>query len=133
MRSLTLASTLAPTLLLAMTLGSGAIAQTTTTGAPAAPDAKSSQHSGGQESVTRPNTDKATPQGMPAGAHTNAKLEPGANSFTEGEVRSRLEKAGFTNPQNLKKDNEGIWRGTATHGGKSVSVGFDFKGNVAAQ
>ncbi len=133
MRSPTFARTFGPALLLAMTFGSGAIAQTTTTGTPAAPDAKSSQQSGGQESVTRPNTDKASPQGMPAGAHTNAKLEPGANSFTEGEVRSRLEKAGFTNPQNLKKDNEGIWRGTATHGGKPVSVGFDFKGSVAAQ
>ncbi len=75
-------------LLLATVIGSGAMAQTTTTGTPAAPDAKTSQQSGGQESVTRPNTDKATPQGMPAGAHTNAKLERGANSFTEGEVRS---------------------------------------------
>jgi periplasmic protein CpxP/Spy len=120
-------------LVLATVLGSSALAQTTTTGRPAAPDAATSQQSGGQQSVTRPNTDKATPDGMPAGAHTNAKLERGANSFTEGEVRSRLEKAGFMNAQNLKKDDEGIWRGTAMHGGKSVSVGLDFKGNVAAQ
>lgn len=120
-------------LILATVIGSGAVAQTTPSGTPAAPDAKTSQQSGGQESITRPNTDKATPEGMPAGAHTNAKLERGANSFTEGEVRSRLEKAGFTNAQNLKKDNDGIWRGTAMHGGKSVTVGMDFKGNVAAQ
>lgn len=122
-----------PALLLATVLGSGASAQTTTTGSPAAPDAKTSQQSGGQESITRPNTDKATPAGMPAGAHTNAKLEPGANSFTEGEVRSRLGKAGFTDVKDLKKDDQGIWRGKAMHGGKSVSVGLDFKGNVAAQ
>ncbi|MCJ2012742.1 hypothetical protein [Methylobacterium sp. J-076] len=123
-----------PTALLLVTmLGSAASAQTTVTGTPAAPDAKTSQQSGGQQSVTRPNTDKASPDGMPAGAHTNAKLEPGANSFTEGEARSRLTKAGFTDPKDLKKDDGGIWRGTAMHGGKSVSVGLDFKGNVAAQ
>ncbi len=127
MRSLTAA------LILTTALGSAALAQTTVTGRPAAPDAATSQNSGGQQSVTRPNTDKASPEGMPAGAHTDAKLERGANSFTEGEVRSRLEKAGFTNAQNLKKDENGIWRGTAMHGGQSVSVGLDFKGNVAAQ
>ncbi|GJD35438.1 hypothetical protein [Methylobacterium aerolatum] len=120
-------------LVLATVVATGASAQTTPTGRPAAPDAGTSQNSGGQQSVTRPNTDKATPEGMPAGAHTNAKLERGANSFTEGEVRSRLEKAGFTDAQNLKKDQDGIWRGTAMHGGKSVPVGLDFKGNVAAQ
>lgn len=124
---------LSAALLLATVLGSGAIAQTTTTGSPAAPDAKTSQQSGGQQSVTRPNTDKASPNGMAPGTHSNVKLEPGANSFTEGEVRSRLEKAGFTDPRNLKKDDQGIWRGTAMHGGQSVPVGLDFKGNVAAQ
>lgn len=120
-------------LLLAAMLGTGASAQTTTTGSPAAPDAKTSQQSGGQQSVTRPNTDKATPDGMPADAQANVKLEKGANSFTESEARSRLNKAGFTDAKDLKKDDQGIWRGTAMHGGKQVSVGLDFKGNVAAQ
>ncbi|GJE59093.1 hypothetical protein [Methylobacterium trifolii] len=120
-------------LLIATVFGSGAIAQTTTTGAPAAPDAKTSQQSGGQQSVTRPNTDKVAPDGAAAGAHTNVTLEKGANSFTEGEVRSRLDKAGFKDAKDLKKDDAGIWRGTAMHGGKAVSVGLDFKGNVAAQ
>ena len=120
-------------LVLAVALGSGAQAQTTPTGKPAAPDAATSQNSGGQQSITRPNTDKATPDGMAPGAHTNAKLERGANSFTAGEVKSRLEKAGFTDAKDLKKDDEGIWRGKAMHGGKAVSVGLDFKGNVAAQ
>lgn len=120
-------------LLLAAMLGTGASAQTTTTGSPAAPDAKTSQQSGGQQSVTRPNTDKATPDGMPANAQANVKLEKGANSFTESQARSRLNKAGFTDAKDLKKDDQGIWRGTAMHGGKQVSVGLDFKGNVAAQ
>lgn len=118
---------------LATVLGASAYAQTTTTGSPAAPDAKTSQQSGGQQSVTRPNTDKATPDGMATGDHANVKLEKGANSFTEGEVRSRLDKAGFKDAKDLKKDEDGIWRGTAMQGSKSVPVGLDFKGNVAAQ
>ena len=120
-------------LVLATLLGSGAIAQTTTTGSPAAPDAKTSQQSGGQQSVTRPNTDKIDPDGAAAGAHHNVKLEKGANSFTEGEARSRLDKAGFKDAKDLKKDDDGIWRGTAMHDGKSTAIGLDFKGNVAAQ
>ena len=119
-------------LLVVSALVSSATAQTTTTGTPAAPDAKSSQQSGGQESVTRPNTDKMTPDGK-AGAAANAKLEEGANSFTEGQARSRLDEAGFKDVKDLKKDDSGIWRGTATRDGKSVKVGLDFKGNVAAQ
>ena len=55
-------------LVLATLLGSSAVAQTPVTGSPAAPDAKTSQQSGGQQSVTRPNTDKMTPDGGGAGA-----------------------------------------------------------------
>ncbi|MGH1570442.1 hypothetical protein ACRAWG_06925 [Methylobacterium sp. P31] len=120
-------------LVLVTLLGSSAIAQTTVTGSPAAPDAKTSQQSGGQQSVTRPNTDKMTPNGGAADAAANVRLEKGANSFTEGEARSRLAKAGYTDAKDLKKDADGIWRGTATHGGQQVSVGLDFKGNVSAQ
>lgn len=120
-------------LLIAIAAGSSAVAQTTTTGSPAAPDAKTSQQSGGQQSVTRPNTDKMSPNGSPAAAQTNVKLEKGANSFTEGEVKSRLDKAGYKDAKDLKKDDQGIWRGMATQDGKPVKVGLDFKGNIAAQ
>jgi hypothetical protein len=30
----------------------------------------------------------------------------------------------------LKKDDDGIWRGTASQGGKSVQIAVDYKGNV---
>lgn len=119
-------------ILLVGALGSGAVAQTTT-GSPASPDAKTSQQSGGQQSVTRPNTDKMTPDGTSTGSTASTKLEKGANSFTEGEVRSRLDKAGFKDAKDLKKDADGIWRGTAMHDGKTSPVGVDFKGNIAAQ
>ncbi len=60
-------------------------------------------------------------------------LEKGANSFTEGQAKSRIASAGFTDVSDLKKDDQGVWRGTATRGGKQEQVGFDYKGNVGAQ
>src|SRR3954447_3651538 len=54
----------------------------------------------------------------------------GSNSFTEGEARSRIEKQGFTNIGGLKKDDDGIWRGTGTRNGQQVAVALDYQGNV---
>ena len=59
-------------------------------------------------------------------------LEQGANSFTEGQARSRIEGAGFTDVTGLQKDGGGIWRGKAKKGDRSLDVGFDYKGNMAA-
>jgi hypothetical protein len=58
---------------------------------------------------------------------------PGANSFTEGQARARIEARGFTDVQNLEKDDNGIWRGQAMQGGNRVGVALDFQGNVVAQ
>ena len=57
----------------------------------------------------------------------------GANSFTEGQAKSRIEAHGFTSVGQLKKDGDGVWRGTATQSGKSVKVSVDFQGNVVSQ
>ncbi|WP_424134549.1 hypothetical protein [Roseomonas chloroacetimidivorans] len=54
----------------------------------------------------------------------------GANSFTEGQARSRIEAAGFTGVQELKKDESGVWRGRAMRGGQTAEVGLDYQGNV---
>ena len=54
----------------------------------------------------------------------------GRNSFTEGEAKSRIEKMGFSNVSNLKKDDNGVWRGRATKDGKTVDVSLDYQGNV---
>jgi hypothetical protein len=56
----------------------------------------------------------------------------GANSFTEGQAKDRALAAGFTSVSSMKKDDNGIWRGTATQDGKSVAVAVDYKGNVVA-
>ena len=55
---------------------------------------------------------------------------PGANSFTEAQAKARLENLGFTAVSSLLKDNDGIWRGTATKAGRTTSVSIDYQGNV---
>ena len=57
----------------------------------------------------------------------------GANSFTEGQAKSRIESSGYANVSELRKDDQGVWRGKAIKDGKSVSVSLDFQGNVTAQ
>jgi hypothetical protein len=54
----------------------------------------------------------------------------GRNSFTEGQAKSKIEKAGFTNVSALKKDDNGVWRGKASKAGSSTDVSVDFQGNV---
>ena len=65
----------------------------------------------------------------PANATTPAH---GANSFTRGEVTRRLAARGFSHATGLKKDNNGVWRGEATHDGATTAVWVDYKGNVGA-
>ncbi len=57
----------------------------------------------------------------------------GANSFTEGQARDRIAKAGYSNVQNLKIDNQGVWRGKAQKSGQEVNVALDYRGNVIQQ
>lgn len=62
-----------------------------------------------------------------------AALENGANSFTEGQARSRFEDAGITGVTGLTKDDNGIWRGRGQWNGKAVTIGLDFRGNISAR
>ena len=73
-----------------------------------------------------------------AGHLTTASTEPGAplpgsNSFTEAQAIDRVLAAGLGNISSLKKDPDGIWRGTASDGAKTVNVAVDYKGHVVAQ
>lgn len=68
-------------------------------------------------------------------ADTLPKTEPGApvagaNSFTESQAKARIESRGYTNVTGLKKDDQSIWRGTASKDGKQVTVALDYQGNV---
>ena len=57
----------------------------------------------------------------------------GANSFTEGQAKDRATAHGFMNVGDLKKDDNGVWRGSAMWDGKPSQVAVDYKGNVVAQ
>ena len=44
----------------------------------------------------------------------------GRNSFTEGQAKSRIEDAGFSNVSGLQKDKDGVWRGKARKTAKKL-------------
>jgi hypothetical protein len=56
----------------------------------------------------------------------------GANSFTMGEAKSRLERKGFADVSDLKKDDNGVWRGTGKRDGAPTGIWLDYKGNTGA-
>ncbi|TPQ38004.1 hypothetical protein C2U70_09840 [Bradyrhizobium guangdongense] len=67
-----------------------------------------------------------------SGQNNSDKPVAGANSFTEGQAKSKIEEAGYTNVTALKKDDNGVWRGKASKGGSTADVSLDFQGNVNA-
>lgn len=79
-----------------------------------------------------PGTTGSPPPSAPPAINA-APLENGANSFTEAQARARLEQAGLAGIGELKKDDQGIWRGRATRNGAAVAVGVDFRGNISVQ
>lgn len=82
-------------------------------------DAKSSTTSSTTPAVTTTDTSNAAPV-------------PGANSFTEDQAKSRIQKAGYSEVSALTKDDQGIWRGQASKDGKTSAVALDYQGNVVA-
>ena len=74
-----------------------------------------------------------TPAVKSPSATNPAAPVPGANSFTEGQAKSKIEANGYTNISGLKKDDHGVWIGSATKGGQKVNVKLDFQGNVVTQ
>ena len=68
-------------------------------------------------------------------SHPHAMAAPakGRNSFTEGQARKRLAKAGYTGVGALTKDANGVWMGTAMKGGQQANIGLDYKGNITVR
>jgi putative membrane protein len=54
-----------------------------------------------------------TPAVKSPSANNPAAPVPGANSFTEGQAKSRIEGAGYSDVTALKKDANGVWTGSA--------------------
>jgi hypothetical protein len=88
---------------------------------PALAQSPPAQSGPGNNAVNSPNTN-----------NSNAPVA-GANSFTEGQAKSRIESSGYSNVLGLKKDDQGVWRGTAQKDGNSVDVSLDFQGNIIAR
>jgi hypothetical protein len=65
-----------------------------------------------------------------AGQNNSNAPVAGRNSFTEGQAKSRIEGAGYTNVSALQKDANGVWRGKGSKGGTTSNVSVDFEGNV---
>jgi len=68
-----------------------------------------------------------------APSRTTAAPVEGANSFTEGQARSRIEERGYAQVTDLKMDDKGVWRGQAMKDGKTSMVALDYQGNIVAQ
>jgi hypothetical protein len=90
--------------------------------APVAPSSQDTAAASGNSNQTVATTN--------ANAPTPAR---GANSFTEGEARSKIESNGYSNVSGLTKDNNGVWRGNAQKGSQQAQVWLDYKGNVGQQ
>ncbi len=110
----------------------------TTVGTPTAPPTGTATTPSTGSGVVDRNTGKAAAGGETnqAVATTNANASQpahGANSFTMGEAQRRIAGKGYENVSALTKDDQGVWRGTATKDGKSVPVALDYQGNVIAQ
>jgi protein CpxP len=109
-------------------LSTAALAQTSNQNS--TPQTLNSQNQGsGNGSGSNPAVN-VKPAGSP---ESTGAVQPGANSFTEGQARSRIEAQGFKNVSELRKDEQGIWRGKAMRDGNSTNVMLDFKGNVSTQ
>jgi hypothetical protein len=105
-------------------LGLAALALAATVGAASAQTASPSTQTApaDQPAATQQSTDK---QEKPPFA--------GANSFTEAQARDRIASAGYSDVKDLKKDDNGIWRGIAKKGDTQVNVALDFRGNVVQE
>jgi protein CpxP len=75
-------------------------------------------------------TSKDSNQAVATTRGNQATPAKGANSFTMAEAKSRLERDGFSNVGELKKDADGVWHGQAQKGGNTTTVWLDYKGNV---
>jgi hypothetical protein len=78
-----------------------------------------------------------TPPSNPA-VKTTAGNNPGApfagaNSFTAGQAKSRIESRGYSNVSSLAKDKEGIWRAKGQKDGQTLDIALDYQGNVVVR
>ena len=107
-------------------------AQPATSGTVTVPPAKVVEPAMVQPVVPTPATDPMATNSTTTNANAADAPLKGANSFTESQARSRIEKNGFSGVTGLAKDSDGIWRGKAMKDGRSMDVALDYKGEIVA-
>lgn len=86
-----------------------------------------------QTTAPAPSADGSTPAvATPDTKNPTAPVE-GANSFTESLAKDRIEKAGYTEVKDLKKDGKGIWMASGMKDGRAAMIALDYQGNVVAK
>ncbi len=73
----------------------------------------------------RPPTDYRVVAGSP--------LVSGGNSYTRAQVDNRLRAVGIVELRDVRKDDEGIWRGVGRFNGPDVEFGIDYRGSIAVR
>jgi hypothetical protein len=127
---LTVLSAAAVSMVSAVPLAQPAPGRSTPSQAPAVATAPASAAPSSQETAAASGNSNQTVATTNANAPTPAR---GANSFTEGEARSKIESNGYSNVSGLTKDDNGVWRGNAQKGSQQAQVWLDYKGNVGQQ
>lgn len=120
---------------IAALLGAGNLAGLPGTVAPAAAQSTPPTGAAAPPAAGMP-ADPNAPSNPPIRRPTDGKADlpaPGANSFTEAQVRSRLESRGYVAIEGLIRGDDGVWRGRATRDGKTNQVAVDYQGNVIAE
>jgi hypothetical protein len=107
-----------------------AFGQSTPATTPSSPPVTTPPPAGANPPTGGPNS---WPTAEPANAIDTGKgVTPGANSFTEAQAKSRLERNGYSQVSQLTKDPSGIWRGSATRNGAQMHVAVDYRGHIAS-
>jgi hypothetical protein len=79
-------------------------------------------------SANMANAQVAAPPGGEAVRPLNAEGPlKGTNTFSERDVRGRLEGAGYTRIMGLRLDDDGIWRGTAMRDKTMLPFSLDYR------
>jgi putative membrane protein len=77
---------------------------------------------------------QVAPSGPPPNAPPDRSTpKAGANSFTEAQAKSRLERMGYSEISELRLDDRGIWRGRAMYGTQQVQVSVDYRGAITRE
>jgi len=98
-----------------------------------APGYNNSANATNNQTNTRSDSGPGNPAVKTSEGNNPGAPATGANSFTMGQAKARIESRGYAQVSQLKKDKAGMWRGKAMKDGKPVGVAVDYQGNVVTE